>query len=119
MRSFLEVQEEYDQLLRAQGFRDIESGGDLNRLPASSVAAVDASDGSPEFWRAVSVAVASLPRNYPRRAFLVTVAETGNVYGTCKKFGITHMTGRWALRKLLIRAGLERSRMARLWAPQS
>lgn len=66
-----------------------------------------------EFWRRVRAGVADLPRNYPLRAFLARVAETGNLLGSCRHHGITHHTGRWAFKTFLNSIGLGASRPAR------
>jgi hypothetical protein len=66
-----------------------------------------------EFWRQVGLAVNDLPRNYPRRAFLVALAESGNLSREAKRHGLTPWQGRWAFKKLLDRSGLTLSPMAR------
>lgn len=87
-------------MLRFEGFKDIEGGGDLSRIPASSAAETPDVAGG-HLWAAVAEAVDRMPKRHPRHAFYVLLVEEGNVAAASRKAGISYEAGRWAMRRLL------------------
>jgi hypothetical protein len=184
---FLERQAEYDDILRAEGFRDVENGADMSELEASTFPGgadedpafdrpenapgpvrVLVRDGKPcndvvevktprkgrrrrphrslealgskiyeqqtelyhadagegqqlgltasadyTFWRLVGLGVHALPPNWKHRAFLLDLAESGDLLGSARQHGLTHAQGRHVFKKLLDRIGLGKSPAAR------
>jgi hypothetical protein len=66
-----------------------------------------------QFWRLVGHAVHDLPAKYKHRAFLVELAESGNLVEAAGKHHLTRKAGRHAFRQLLVAAGLGKSSYAR------
>lgn len=119
---FLATQDHYDRMLAAEGFEDLEGGSDLARATASSVSAARNRDrphrlsmapGEAAFWRLVGAAAGELPRNYRGRAFVVTVAASGNLSAAARRHGLTPMRARWLFKRFLVAHGLGDSRPAR------
>ncbi len=66
-----------------------------------------------EFWTAVAQAANSLPTTYPRRAFILSVAQTGDLVGCARRHRLTHARARWAFKRFLDGIGLGGSPAAR------